>query len=386
VSATGIDDTQRAARLLLKHPLIRASNEEHYRLVRRAAAPLHDWFDTNTGWSVYVDSAVVRLYREPATTEVATHPFAVNGVAFSRRRYVLLMLCLAVLERADAQIALGRMAELVVVQAQTPELVAAGFAFTLGSYDERRDLVAVVQLLLSWGVLARVAGDEQEYVRQGGDALYDVSRRVLATLLVTRRSPSMVAGEDLEERMNGTRDRGIPPTDELRNLRLRQTLTRRLLDEPVLYFDELGDDEAAYLRGQRSLITRRITELTGLVPEIRREGIAMVDLEDDLTDLRMPEKGTDGHVTLLISERLATDGDTTVSELEAYVREITPQFASFWRGEARQHGAEAGLVATALSTLAALDLILRDDEKVRVRPALARFTVADPIITGGVRS
>lgn len=385
MSATGIDDVQRAARLLLKHPLIRAGDEEHYRLVRRAAAPLHDWFETNTGWSVYADSAVVRLYREPATTTVATHPLAVSGVAFSRRRYVLLMLCLAVLERADAQIALGRMAELVVVQAQTPELVAAEFAFTLGGYEERRDLVATVQLLLRWGVLARIAGDEQEYVRQGGDALYDVSRRVLATLLVTRRSPSMVAGGDLEARMDGMRDNGIPPTDELRNLRLRQTLTRRLLDEPVLYFDELGDDEAAYLRGQRGLITRRITELTGLVPEIRREGIAMVDLEDDLTDLRMPEKGTAGHVTLLIAERLAAQGDTTVSELQAYLVEITPQFTGFWRGDAQQRGAEAGLVATALNTLAALDLIVRDDENVRVRPALARFTVADPIITGGVR-
>lgn len=385
MSAPGIDDTQRAARLLLKHPLIRASDEERYRLVRRNAAQLHDWFETNTGWSVYVDSAVVRLYREPATTAVATHPFAVKSVPFSRRRYVLLMLCLSVLERADAQIALGRLAELVVVQAQAPELAAAGFAFTLDGYDERRDLVAAAQLLLHWGVLARVAGDEQEYVRHGGDALYDVSRRVLATLLVTRRPPSMVAGADIDDRMDGIRDRGIPPTDELRNLRLRQLLTRRLLDEPVLYFDELDDDEAAYLRGQRGLITRRITELTGLVPEIRREGIAMVDLEDDLTDLRMPEKGTDGHVTLLIAERLSTGGDTSVGELRAYVREIAPQFSGFWRGDAQQVGSEVGLAEQALTTLAALDLIVRDGDAVRVRPALARFSVADPIITGGSR-
>jgi uncharacterized protein (TIGR02678 family) len=385
VSATGIDDAQRAARVLLKHPLVRASDEERYRLVRRAAAQLHDWFDTNTGWSVYVDSAVVRLYREPTTTMVATHPFAMKGVPFSRRRYVLLMLCLAVLERADAQIALGRLAELLVVQAQAPELMAAGFAFTLDGYDERRDLVAAVQLLLHWGVLARVSGDEQEYVRHAGDALYDVSRRVLATLLVTRRSPSMVAGGDVDERMNGMRDRGIPPTDELRNLRLRQMLTRRLLDEPVLYFDELNEDEAAYLRSQRSLITRRITELTGLVPEIRREGIAMVDLEDDLTDLRMPEKGTDGHVTLLIAERLALAGDASVDELRAHVREITPQFSGYWRGDAQEPGAEAALVETALTTLAALDLIVRDGDAVHARPALARFSVADPIITGDTR-
>lgn len=383
MSATGIDDTQRAARLLLLHPLIRSSDDERYRLVRRNAAQLRDWFDTNTGWQVYVDSAVARLYREPATTSVATHPLAVSGVPFSRRRYVLLMLCLAVLERADAQIALGRLAELVVVHAQDPELASAGFAFTLDRFDERRDLVAAVQLLLHWGVLARVAGDEQEYVRHGGDALYDVSRRVLATLLVTRRSPSMVAGESLDERMLGMRDRGIPPTDELRNLRLRQNLTRRLLDEPVLYFTGLDDDETAYLRGQRSLITRRITEATGLVPEIRSEGIAMVDLDDDLTDLRMPEKGTDGHVTLLIAERLADSGEASLDELQRFVREIAPQFSGFWRRDAQQPGSEAGLVETALRKLAALDLIVRDGDVVRGEAALARFRVADPIITGG---
>ena len=52
----------------------------------------------------------------------------------------------------------------------------------------------------------------------------------------------------------------------------------------------------AYLTRQRRALTRRITELSGLVAEVRAEGIAMVDPSDELTDVRMPEIGTDGHV------------------------------------------------------------------------------------------
>jgi Protein of unknown function (DUF2398). len=54
-------------------------------------------------------------------------------------------------------------------------------------------------------------------------------------------------------------------------------LTRRLLDDPVVYYDELAEGERAYLIAQRHNITGRISEATGLLPELRAEGIAMVD-------------------------------------------------------------------------------------------------------------
>jgi uncharacterized protein (TIGR02678 family) len=68
-------------------------------------------------------------------------------VPFTRRRYVLLCLALAALERGEAQIALG-LAEQVVMDAGDPHLEAAGIAFTLERRDERLDLAAVVRLLL----------------------------------------------------------------------------------------------------------------------------------------------------------------------------------------------------------------------------------------------
>lgn len=40
-------------------------------------------------------------------------------------------------------------------------------------------------------------------------------------------------------------------SDELRFRAVRQTLTRRLLDDPVLYYDELSDAELSCLTRQR---------------------------------------------------------------------------------------------------------------------------------------
>lgn len=384
MSVSAVDDQQRAARLLLRHPLIRSADEERYRLVRRHASDLTEWFEINTGWALHVDSEVVRLEREPASLEDATHPFAARrgSTPFSRRRYVLLMLSLSVLERSDTQIALGRLAEQVMVIATAPELASAGFAFDLRTREERSDLVAAVQLLLEWGVLARVAGDEEEFVRKVGDALYDVSRRVMSQLLVTRRGPSTIAATSLSERIAGMRDRGTAPTAELRNLRLRHTLTRRLLDDPVLYLDELTEEETAYLRSQRALICRRITECTGLVAEIRQEGIAMVDFDDDFSDVRMPEKGTEGHVTLLLAAFLAQSegAEFPVEALAGHVRSIAPDYAKYWRKGAAEDAFE--LVETALGRLLALRLVARVGDEIRVLPALARFTLAAPTIIG----
>jgi len=298
------------------------------------------------------------------------------------------MLALATLERSDLQVALGRLAEQVVINGRTPRLVASGFAFDLGTREERSDMVAVIHVLLHWGVLARVSGDEHDFIHSNGDVLYDVSRRVLSQLLVTRRGPSVVEDSgSLMQRIERVRDLGIAPSEDLRNLRLRHTLTRRLLDDPVLYFADLSEEEALYLRSQRSAICRRISEATGLVAEYRSEGIAMIDLDDQVTDIRMPEKGTDGHVTLLMAEYLAArlDQHVSIAELQSHLADLTPQFSTFWRNGASDKAVQVTLVDQAISRLVALGLAELHDDTVRTLPALARFAVTAPTITGVTR-
>ncbi|WP_306322058.1 MULTISPECIES: TIGR02678 family protein [unclassified Streptomyces] len=379
-------ELRRAARALLKRPLllVRGPYADDFRLVRRHSAELREWFERNTGWALQVDAEAARLRKTPGRLDDHTHPAreATRAAApFTRRRYVLFCLALAALERGEAQIALGRLAEHIVLDVADPQLVATGMEFTLERRDERLDLAAVVKVLIDLGVLRRVAGDEEAYVSGAGDVLYDVERRVLAGLLATRRGPSTVRGDDLRERVAElTRDSTLD-TDEARFSAIRRHLTRRLIDDPVLYYDELSDAELAYLTKQRPFILARINELTGLVAEVRAEGIAMVDPYDDLTDVRMPEQGTHGHVTLLLAERLAAaDGAVTVAELQARVRELAVEHAGFWAKSAKEPGAEAWLVEQALARLAALDLVTRTPEGAVSRPALARYAVGEAVV------
>ena len=303
-----------ALRALLAKPLLVADTDgEALVLVRRHLTELRDWLNRETGWRLVADSETARLFKTATTLSDASHPArGHNKEPFGRRRYVTLCLALSALARADAQTTLGSLADDVLTAAAEPELAAAGFTLTLDSRADRSDLVAVVRLLLGWGVLSRVAGDEDAFLSAGTDVLYDVRRPVLGVLLSGIRGPSTVTAGTFPERLAELTAEPVVESDELRNQALRRRLTRRLLDDPVVYYDELDEDERAYLLSQRHAITRRIAEASGLIPEMRAEGIAMVDPEDELTDVRMPEQRTDGHVTLLVAEYLARREQATL--------------------------------------------------------------------------
>jgi uncharacterized protein (TIGR02678 family) len=381
---------QAALRALLAKPLLVAADDaEPLVLVRRHLPVLSNWLRRETGWRLVADSETARLFKTSALTGDATHPArGHNREPFTRRRYVTLCLALSALARSDAQTTLGSLADDVLTAAAEPGLAATGFTLTLDNRSDRADLVAVVRLLLAWGALGRVAGDENAYLSAGADVLYDVRRPVIGVLLTGSRGPSTVTARGFEARLAELTAEPVAETDELRNQALRRALTRRLLDEPVIYYDELDEDERVYLVTQRHNITGRITEAAGLLPELRAEGIAMVDPDDELTDVRMPEQRTDGHVTLLVAEYLAGRQRAPRAELLAFVRQAAQEHATYWRKGVTDPGADAGLLDAALEKLTALCLIEVDTEVtrdgastvIRSRPAIARFALAEPVI------
>ncbi len=382
IPAEELAQRRTALRALLAKPLLVAdADSETLVLVRRHLTELREWLNRETGWRLVVDSETARLFKTAPALSDASHPArGQNKEPFGRRRYVTLCLALSALARADAQTTLGSLAEDVLTAAAEPELAATGFTLTLDSRADRSDLVAVVRLLLGWGVLSRVAGDEDAYLSAGTDVLYDVRRPVLGVLLSGIRGPSTVTAGAFSQRLAELTAEPVAESDELRNQALRRRLTRRLLEDPVMYYDELDNDERAYLLSQRHAITRRIADATGLIPEMRAEGIAMVDPEDELTDVRMPEQRTDGHVTLLVAEHLARREQATRGELRAFVRQAAAEHATYWRKGVTEPGAETELLATALEKLSALRLVEADGDVVRSRPAIARFALNDPTI------
>jgi uncharacterized protein (TIGR02678 family) len=386
-------ERRQAMRALLAKPLLTAAGPDAaaLALVRVHAEWLRDWLGRNCGWTLQVEPELARLRKIPGDLgdETRAARDRTSDVPFSRRRYALLCLALAALERADRQTTLGNVAQDVLAAVVgEPAFAAAGLAFELEGREARRDLVHVVRLLLELRVLVRVHGQEEHFVERRGDVLYNVSRPALAALLAIRRGPSTVAAESFEERVAAIVEEPRPEGDEARNRHLRHTLTRRLLDDPVVYYDELGEDERAYLNSQRAHMLRQIHEATGLVGEVRREGIALVDPEGTLTDQGMPEEGTEGHVTLLVAEFLAAKarretgvsagGAVPVAAVVAHVEAKKREHRTHWRKDAFAPGAETGLAREALARLEALRLVRRSQDGVLPLPALGRFRLLPP--------
>ncbi len=310
-----------------------------------------------------------------------------NDPPFSRRRYVLLCLALAALEAEERQTALGRLAERIVGSVAADEqLAAAGVRFTLETRDERRDLVAVARLLLALQVLRRVDGDEAAYVTGAGDALYAVDRTALAAVLATRRPPTTIDADHLDDQVAAISEEPVPDTPDGRNRAIRQRLTRRLLDDAVLAYDELDEAELAYLTSQRARMLGAISEATGLIPEVRAGGIALLDDRGELTDLRVPEEGTDGHLALLLADHLAEalrerpGRPVPVAHLEEHTIALASRHAAHWRKDASDPANAPTLTADAVGRLAALDLVVVTDDGVVPRPPIARYALDEPTV------
>jgi uncharacterized protein (TIGR02678 family) len=302
---------------------------------------------------------------------------------FTRRRYVLLCLALAALERSDRQTTLGRLSERMAELFQAdPALAEAGLTWDLATQDGRRDLVHAVRLLLELQVLVRVHGDEQRFLMKEGDVLYTVRRPTLAAVLAVRRPPSSVEAQTLEERLARILEEPLPESEEGRNRRLRTALMRRLLDDPVVYFSELSPEETAYLTSQRGHMARQLEQATGLVAEVRREGMALVDEGGELTDLGLAEEGTEGHLCLLLAEHLShraralPQAVVSWSELHAHVAALISEHGAHWRKDVREPGAEVRLTEETVQRMEALALVRRTAEGVVPRPAIGRFALA----------
>ena len=180
-------------------------------------------------------------------------------------------------------------------------------------------------------------------------------------------------------------------TNEARRNAIRHRLSRRLLDDPVLYADALDAETRAYFANQRGPMATRLCSAAGLSAEQRAEGLALVDEDGTLTDIAMPAEGTDAHVTLLVAELLASGYRnsrtqdvpvpvTTLAQVSAFVRRARERHGSHWRKSAREPGSEHELAAGALERLHKLQLIARSADEVRPLPALARFAVGAPRI------
>jgi uncharacterized protein (TIGR02678 family) len=215
------------------------------------------------------------------------------------------------------------------------------------------------------------------------------SRLALPAQEVPSRFEELLA-ELMRERRYGTPPAPQPTGDETfvvsetrRNLWLRHSVLRRLFDDPVLYREDLTDDELAYLASPTGRqILRRTVEQAGLVLEERAEGYLLVDPDAVATDSRFPDDSSTARVAaLLLLERIGdTPGGATPEQLAAAASELLHRFPRWAKAYQAAEGARR-LADDAVAVLRDFGLVRSTGDRVVARPAAHRYRVADTTTT-----
>jgi hypothetical protein len=160
------EEMRAALRALLMTPLMDATHDD-FGAVRRHADRLREWFARETGWILHVERDGARLSKRPADLIDATRGLP----GYDRRRYVLLCLACAVLERAELAQQLGEQAQHLEAARQR---LATGRSVRLS--DLRELDVHAFEVLL--GLLGETLGEQSSpddtVARQTGDGLLHV--------------------------------------------------------------------------------------------------------------------------------------------------------------------------------------------------------------------
>lgn len=392
LAATERDELRSARRALLAQPLIVQSAEpEAFGLIARHRQALREWFSEQTGWKLVVDrdAGFARLHKVPVRI-TNTHGAHLDGKPpFNKRRYVLLCLTLAVLEESAPQTTLARIAQELEILSSADENIER---FDATVMIERRAFVDALRFLMELRILEMRDGDAETYVisRERGDALFDINDRLLGQLIATPIPPALLAPEAQDPA--ALLVELYPETEDGQRQRARHRVVRRLLDEAVVYYDELEPRERDWLLHSLGFVETLLEEQVGLHSERHRDGIATIDPDGELTDARFPDGGSSvKHAALLLCEALAARGAEAArsgaiarvetAELLALMGRLIAEYGErcawsvAYRSEAG--GAEL-LLAEALALLERFNLVERAPDGVRPLPAIARFRSSEP--------
>lgn len=384
-----------AVRTLLASPLLDAGRDpDGFAVAVRHREWLVKWFDETCGWALSVDvtGRFARLVKRSSSPDPSRPARRARSAAqpFDRRRYELL--CLAAAELASHPVTtIGILAG----------ALAAGGARRLDTsrQRERQAFVDALQLLARLGIVRFEGGDADSFVASAeGNAIVVVDVGRLHRMPSSAVAPSRVEAQTVAGAVAALVDEpryGDPDLveGEGRRSRLtRQSLARRLLDDPAVHFDEVSDDERPYVAssGGRRWLRERVKE-AGFVLEERAEGMLAVDPDRLATDVVFPAPASNAKQVALVLVDLFVRDRYGVRELAPasrgdVVRHVTalldahPTWAKDYRSDA---DGPSRLARAALAQLAELRLVDIDGDMVRPRPALARYAAA-PVADGGM--
>jgi hypothetical protein len=342
------EEVARGVRLLLARPLVAAVyDHDGFDLIRRRREPIVKWFDYYCGWRVHVEprAGYARLFKTTQRPD-RTRPL------FDRRRYVLLCLVCAEMLASPT----------TSVDALTTRIRQAAAADGLPPFDldRRTDRTALADVLTFL---------EENGVIEGGEHIR-ADPTLITRLLAAPVPPSTV--DSIEDLTRETRYETAH-----RSLWQRHSTMRRLMDDPVVYRDELTAGQLAFLTSPtgRKVVQTGIG-LAGCTLEERAEGFLVVDTDAIATDTRFPDDDSNAKVAaLLLLDRLA-QGPARFEDLVEEARELLTKFRD-WAKAYQSDGGADRLAAEGLALLEAFGLARTENGTVRRLPAAARYAVEE---------
>jgi len=383
-------------RVLLATPIVDATRSPaEFRVVARNRGWLTEWFETSCGWQLTVDvmGGFARLAKRSACPDPTRPAHRVRGgeLPFDRRRYELACLLCAELARHSLT-TIGILAAGVEAATRT----GPHERFDVTYRRERAAFVDAFKLLQSWGVVSFSAGDVDAYVTdEEANAFVRVDTARLHRLLVSAVAPSSVSAATAEEAAMALAAEpryGEAATDpdsvapDVRTRWLHHSLARRLLDDPVVYLEDLTEAQRTYLGhpSGRGWLRARAAE-AGLPLEERAEGLMALDPEGRFDDLAFPVAGgTVAAAALMLTAGFVASEDSrrlvAVVSVASLIDTVRDRFRRHpgWAKKYREEGGPARLVDEALELLACLGLVRREDDLVRPMPAVARYRATEP--------
>ncbi len=375
--STHPDEVQAAARALLSEPLVDRACAA-LPLIRRHRAELARWFADELGYRLDATRpALARLAKLPGPGHRPRGLATRGGRRFDGRRYALTCLVMASAEAAGEHTTLQRLFEDVTLRASA--IVALDWDGRVAA--DRRVFIHAVQALHDLGVFDKADGNEERFARgeAGGDALYRIDRDRLSLLPTSPQPPSLAAGPD------EVGEEAYPDTEQGRIQRRRHRVTRALVEEPVVYRDDLTPEEIDYLRSQRGRLERLLAEKLDLTLEVRAEGWVAVDESGELSDLRWPDYGAAETAALRLCDELRGRrgrGDPDVwpaREVVAFVQDMSGEYSGFWKKGTDDEGGARLLAAEAVDILVAGRLAVRHPEGLAALPAAGRYAAAEAV-------
>jgi uncharacterized protein (TIGR02678 family) len=363
-------ERRRAARALLKRPLLASgsTDPDDLRLVRRHQSELIRLFADGLGYRLQVDPTSARLFKTGLGTD-STRPLRRrSGASFTPRAYALLCLTIAALTRARTQLLVDELVAQVRAAA-----VDAGLDIDLDAIGDRRALHAAIVVLVDLGVLRERDGDLEHWADQRTQSLLDVRRDLLSLLVAAPLTAASSAADLLTLAALPSAVGGA-----------RIATRRALLERPLLTTDDLTPEHAEWWRRNRNRERDWYDTHFGLELELRAEGAAVIDPDDDLSDERFPGTDKTRQLALLVLEAVADEvqrsapagagtpwRELSLTTVERCAQDVHARWRDRLRRDQREDPDRA--LREALSVLARFGLIRREDGAVLVHAAATRY-------------